>query len=204
MPHPCSHAQHCYHLRYLGHHLRNVPCYTRLRNFFFFLKYTPSHWVTRSVCFHEGGTTINLSQSYLHSPITCYGTVALDLSPFLFLTPGKWIHGKEPQPWLSLRINVFCCWEHQYPWGKHYLLEFVMRYSTGMDDLLCFPGWGRASLSLLGLHCPAAAELVQTHCYLSGSHTIEMGERWGSLSGITCSQSISSLGQPLCTTSSSS
>lgn len=138
------------------------------------MKYTPSHWVTRSICFHEGGTTVNLSQSYLHSPITCHGTVALDLSLFLFLTPGKRIHGKEPWPWLSLWINVFCCWEHQYPWGKHYLLEFVMRYSTGMDDLLCIPGWGRASLSLLGLHCPAAAELVQTHCNFNGSHTIEI------------------------------
>lgn len=30
--------------------------------------------------------------------------------------------------------------EHQYTWEKHYLLEFVMRYFTGMDDLLRIPG----------------------------------------------------------------
>ena len=30
MPHPCRHAQHCHSLRYIGHHPRNVPCYTRL------------------------------------------------------------------------------------------------------------------------------------------------------------------------------
>ena len=155
MPHPCRHAQHCHSLRYIGHHPRNVPCYTRLAAaksiqscptlcdpidgsppgspvpgilqartlewvaisfsnawkrkgkvkslsrvrpsatpwtaafqappstgfsrqeywsgvplpsptldlgncFFFFFKYTPSHWVTRLICFHVEGTTIEL------------------------------------------------------------------------------------------------------------------------------------------------
>lgn len=58
---PCSCAQHCHHLRYFGHGLRNVPCCTRPSKCFSLVY--PSYWVTRAICPHKRGSTMDLSNA---------------------------------------------------------------------------------------------------------------------------------------------
>lgn len=65
-PHPCACAQHCHHLRYLGHGPRNVSCCTGLRTFFF--HYTHGHWITRLICFNVRETTMDISSASSRPP----------------------------------------------------------------------------------------------------------------------------------------
>ena len=56
-------------------------------------------------------------------------------------------------PWLSLWINMLCCWEHQVAscLERHCLLEFTMGRSTRMWELLCTPWWRGISSCSTGI-----------------------------------------------------
>lgn len=54
-------AQHCHHLRFLGHSPRSVPACIRLSKCFF--QCISSQWVTRSICLQMEGTLKGLSSA---------------------------------------------------------------------------------------------------------------------------------------------
>lgn len=59
VPHPWGYAQHCHHLRYLSHSSRCMQC---------LFQYIPGHWITKLICLHMGGATMDPSSSPLRLP----------------------------------------------------------------------------------------------------------------------------------------
>lgn len=75
-PHPCSYAQHCHHLRYLGCDPRIVLCSTGLSKFFFSIPLAsepqdpfPFPWEGQQWTFRV------LLQGYQHMSTMCHGMV---------------------------------------------------------------------------------------------------------------------------------
>lgn len=82
------------------------------------------------------------------------------LAPRPFVCKAPFCRSKEylAEPFLIVcSIPVAPFWEHfqqdlhtmmlgtpkpHHTWERHYLLEFAIRHSTRMDELLCNPGWG--------------------------------------------------------------
>ena len=105
--HPCSCAQHCHHLGYLGCDLRIAPCSTGLSKCFFSV-YLAAESQDRFDLMWEGQqwTFQVLLLGYLHNH-TCHGMVTWHLSLLSFRTPITWAHHSD-EMMLTYKDCLWC------------------------------------------------------------------------------------------------